>query len=124
MDRLGCPGGEPEHDSPTPGYRTVEPVDILGCLVVRSISHRKLAKAVNFGLLYGMGAKGLGSYALRSYGIEMSSEEATIYRRRFFETYPGLKKWHEREQRAWQCSNVERLTDRLNTQSRVRERTA
>jgi DNA polymerase-1 len=27
---------------------------------------RKLAKAVNFGLLYGMGAKGLRSYALRS----------------------------------------------------------
>jgi hypothetical protein len=33
MDRLGRPGGEPEHDSSTPGYRTVEPVDIPGCLV-------------------------------------------------------------------------------------------
>jgi DNA polymerase I len=89
---------------------------------------RKLAKAVNFGLLYGMGVKGLQSYALKSYGIEMRLEEATIYRRRFFETYPGLKRWHERERRAWQCSNVEtrtltgrrrvnveRLTDRLNT---------
>ncbi len=56
---------------------------------------RKLAKAVNFGLLYGMGAKGLRSYALRSYAIGMSPEEAALYRRRYFETYPGLKRWHE-----------------------------
>jgi DNA polymerase I len=88
---------------------------------------RKLAKAVNFGLLYGMGAKGLRSYALRSYGVEMSMEEAALYRRRFFITYPGLKAWHDYERRAWLHSetetrtltgrrrmDVERLTDRLN----------
>ena len=44
------------------------------------------AKAINFGLLYGMGAQGLRSYALRSYGVEMGLEEATRYRRRFFHT--------------------------------------
>jgi DNA polymerase-1 len=89
---------------------------------------RKLAKAVNFGLLYGMGAKWLQSYALKSYGIEMSLEEASLYRRRFSETYPGLKRWHDRERQKWQCgvtetqtltgrrrTDVERLTDRLNT---------
>jgi len=89
--------------------------------------HRKLAKAVNFGLLYGMGAQGLQSYALRSYGVEMSLEEATLYRRRFFETYPGLRRWHDRERRAWRLGetetrtltgrrrmDVDRLTDRLN----------
>jgi DNA polymerase I-like protein with 3'-5' exonuclease and polymerase domains len=54
---------------------------------------RKLAKAVNFGLLYGMGAQGLRSYALKSYGVEVSLEEAVLYRRRFFQTYPGLKEW-------------------------------
>jgi DNA polymerase I-like protein with 3'-5' exonuclease and polymerase domains len=58
---------------------------------------RKLAKAVNFGLLYGMGAKGLQAYALKSYGIEMSPKEATLYRRRFFQTYPGIKRWHDDE---------------------------
>jgi len=88
---------------------------------------RKLAKAVNFGLLYGMGAQGLRSYALRSYGVEMSLEEASLYRRRFFETYPGLRRWHDRERRAWRLGetetrtltgrrrmDVQRLTDRLN----------
>jgi DNA polymerase I len=88
---------------------------------------RKLAKAVNFGLLYGMGAQGLQSYALRSYGVEMSLEEATLYCRRFFEAYPGLKRWHERERRAWyrgetetrtltgrRRTSVGKLTDRLN----------
>jgi len=61
---------------------------------------RELAKAVNFGLLYGMGVIGLQSYALKSYGIEMSPKEATLYRKRFFQTYPGLKRWHERERRS------------------------
>jgi DNA polymerase-1 len=88
---------------------------------------RKLAKAVNFGLLYGMGAKGLQSYALKSYGIQMSLEQAALYRKRFFQTYPGLKRWHDNESRAWQRgqtetrtligrrrTNVEKLTDRLN----------
>jgi DNA polymerase-1 len=92
-----------------------------------STDDRKLAKAVNFGLLYGMGAKGLQSYSLRSYGVEMNLEEATLYRRRFFQTYPGLKRWHDNERRAWQRGEsetrtligrrrmgVEKLTDRLN----------
>src|SRR5215217_4197812 len=72
--------------------------------------HRKLAKAVNFGLLYGMGAKGLQSYALKSYGVEMSLEQTSLYRRRFFETYPGLKRWHDSEGRAWQRGDAETLT--------------
>jgi DNA polymerase I len=88
---------------------------------------RKLAKAVNFGLLYGMGAQGLRTYALRSYGVEMSLEEAARYRKRFFQSYPGLKRWHDNEKRAWhrhdsetrtlrgrRRMDVERLTDRLN----------
>src|SRR5215213_5637894 len=71
---------------------------------------RKLAKAVNFGLLYGMGAKGLQSYALKSYGVEMSLTEATLYRRRFFDTYPGLKRWHDIERQAWRLGETETRT--------------
>ena len=40
----------------------------------------------------------------------MSLEEASVYRRRFFETYPGLKRWHERERRAWLCGETETRT--------------
>ena len=58
-----------------------------------------LAKAVNFGLLYGQGAKGLREYARKRYGVTMTLEEAKGYRRRFFEAYPGLRSRHERERR-------------------------
>ena len=88
---------------------------------------RKLAKAVNFGLLFGMGAKGLRSYALKGYGVAMSPKEAALYRHKFFETYPGLKEWHDRERRALKHGddetrtlagrrrmNIEKLSDRLN----------
>jgi hypothetical protein len=29
----------------------------------------------------------------------MSLEEAALFRKRFFETYPGLKRWHEHDRR-------------------------
>jgi DNA polymerase-1 len=58
---------------------------------------RQTAKAVNFGLLFGLGAKGLQSDAAAEYGLELTPAEAEQYRRRFFETYPGLKRWHNRE---------------------------
>jgi DNA polymerase-1 len=60
---------------------------------------RRLAKAVNFGLLYGMSPKGLRDYARASYGVEMTVKEAERYWQDFFETYPGLKTWHDREWR-------------------------
>jgi DNA polymerase I-like protein with 3'-5' exonuclease and polymerase domains len=55
---------------------------------------RQLAKAVNFGLLYGMGAKTLVVYARSTYGVTLTVAEATAYRNKFFQTYRGLKKWH------------------------------
>jgi DNA polymerase I-like protein with 3'-5' exonuclease and polymerase domains len=58
---------------------------------------RQLAKAVNFGLLYGQGAQGLQEYARTSYGVEMSLEEAVEYRERWFEAYPAIRTWHRRE---------------------------
>src|SRR5215203_1107598 len=89
---------------------------------------RKLAKAVNFGLLYGMGPTGLRHYARSSYGVEMTAGEAERYWRGFFETYPGLKAWHDREYRELKKGSTEtrtltgrrrtgitKLTERLNS---------
>jgi DNA polymerase-1 len=75
-----------------------------------SQGERKLAKAVNFGLLYGQGAGGLRSYARSSYGVELSFGEARTYRERFFETYPGIRAWHEREWQEWHRGNTETRT--------------
>lgn len=55
--------------------------------------HRQLAKALNFGLLYGQGAPGLALYAKRNYGVELSLEEAKKYRDTFFGVYKGLRQW-------------------------------
>jgi DNA polymerase-1 len=57
---------------------------------------RQLAKAVNFGLLYGMGAERLQSYASLGYGVTLSPDEARRARARFFSTYRGIQAWHRR----------------------------
>ena len=57
---------------------------------------RQVAKAVNFGLLYGMSPRGLREYARANYGVELSEAEAKQAHRSFFKTYPALKEWHER----------------------------
>jgi DNA polymerase-1 len=61
-----------------------------------SKADRQLAKAVNFGLLFGLGAKGLRGYAKSNYGLDLSEAEAKQYRRAFFAAYPGLERWHRR----------------------------
>lgn len=55
---------------------------------------RQAAKACAFGLLYGMGANGLERYARGTYGVPMSPAEARLYRERFFQAYPGVRRWH------------------------------
>ena len=55
---------------------------------------RQLAKAVNFGLLYGQSAKGLVRYAASAYGVELSEEDALGIRSAFFRNYGSLRQWH------------------------------
>jgi DNA polymerase-1 len=57
---------------------------------------RQLAKAVNFGLLFGLGARGLRGYAQSNYGLDLTAGQAAQYRRAFFTAYPGLARWHKR----------------------------
>lgn len=57
---------------------------------------RKLAKAVNFGFLFGMGARRFRSYAADGYGVELSDAEAAQARAAFMRTFPGIAAWHQR----------------------------
>jgi len=59
-------------------------------------SDRQLAKAVNFGLLYGQSAPGLVRYAAASYGVTMEENQARQIREMFFGTYTQLRQWHNR----------------------------
>ncbi len=89
--------------------------------------HRQLAKAVNFGLLYGMGAKTFQLYALSNYGLTLTPEQAEQYRSAFFAAYPGLVRWHRQAGRTGKNAietrtlagrrrcGVARFTEKLNT---------
>lgn len=59
--------------------------------------NRGNAKPANFGLLYGMGVEGFQAYAWANYGIKLTYEEAEQMRNAFFELYPGLINYHEKQ---------------------------
>lgn len=61
---------------------------------------RQGAKAVVLGFLYGMSARGFVIYAKQTFGIEFTPEQGEEFRRIYFETYPRLVSWHEKQRRA------------------------
>ncbi len=71
---------------------------------------RKLAKAVNFGFLFGMGARRFASYARDSYGLELDEREAEAAREAFFRTFPGIAAWHRRVSALSRRANREPIT--------------
>lgn len=60
---------------------------------------RKMAKAVNFGFVYGMWWKKFKQYAKDNYGVDVTDNEAKTFRESFFKLYKGLTPWHQRQQR-------------------------
>ena len=72
---------------------TGRPEEAIG----KSDPERSLAKALGFGLLYGMGAATFRDYAANSYGVEITFLEATQHRNTYFRLYPGLRRWQERQ---------------------------
>lgn len=60
---------------------------------------RKKAKAVNFGYLYGMWWKKFKIYARDNYGVNVTDDQAADSRKAFFENYPDLPAWHDRQRK-------------------------
>lgn len=75
---------------------------------------RKRAKAVNFGFLFGMWWKKFMVYALDTYDLVVSEEEAKAYRESFFNSFSALPAWHGRQRRlvrnyGWVQSGIGRV---------------
>lgn len=60
---------------------------------------RKMAKAVNFGFIYGMGFMKFVLYAWENYETRVTAKEGKKFRNAFFEMFNGLPKWHARQRR-------------------------
>ena len=71
-------------------------------------AQRQAAKAINFGLIFGMGPRGLKYSAKRSYDVEMTLDEAKTFRNRFFEVYSGIRAWHRKSERDLKYTNKQR----------------
>jgi DNA polymerase-1 len=54
---------------------------------------RQVAKSLNFGLIFGSGAETLQAYALKTFGVNLSLEEATKLRNEWRRTYAGIVRW-------------------------------
>ncbi|QDU90960.1 DNA polymerase I [Pirellulimonas nuda] len=64
---------------------------------------RGKAKAINFGVPGGMGARGLRGYAAASFGASLTEEEADAMREDWFEQFPEMKTFLAREDHAIRC---------------------
>jgi len=55
-----------------------------------SDAERQIAKTANFGLIYGMTAASLSRKVKAKYGVNMSIEEASMFRNQYFRAYSGV----------------------------------
>jgi DNA polymerase-1 len=58
---------------------------------------RDRAKAGNFGLIYKISPAGFQAFAASSYNVKMTIQEAEKYHAKFFETYPEIRTYHEKQ---------------------------
>lgn len=57
---------------------------------------RQAGKAANFGLLYDQSPYGFMMYADAVYGVSLSEDEAEALHAQFFDTWAGLREWHDK----------------------------
>ncbi|MDF0554030.1 bifunctional 3'-5' exonuclease/DNA polymerase [Kamptonema sp. UHCC 0994] len=70
---------------------------------------RRIAKSVNFGLIYGMGAAKLQAYAEEKYDVLLTLEEAKEFRKRFFQAYSGVRRWHDSIRRTVYVKDIKQI---------------
>jgi DNA polymerase-1 len=68
---------------------------VLGKLTVTP-EERQVGKSLVFGLLFSMSARSLRVYCRTNYGVNFSAQESEVFRDRFFRTFAGLARWHDR----------------------------
>ena len=74
---------------------------------------RNVGKALNFGLLYGMGSERLATQSRNQFGVEMDLKQADEYKETFFKTYKGLDSWQEEAKRRRHAEYAKTLGGRL-----------
>lgn len=77
-------------------------------------SIRRNAKAVNFGLPYGMGAYGLKTYAEDSFNLKWSKAQSQKYVDEYFGEFKSVRPWHKTEieharNKSWVKSSLGRV---------------
>ena len=85
-------------------YRKGKDLHTIMASVVSGVSERdvtkeqrQLAKAVNFGFLFGMGASKFVTYAKGSYGVDVSEDDAWEIRNKFYDLYSDYIAWCTRQ---------------------------
>ncbi|MCU0542646.1 MAG: DNA polymerase [Oscillatoriaceae cyanobacterium Prado104] len=63
---------------------------------------RQLGKIVNFGLIYGMGVNKFKHMAQSEHGVILTREKASLFRKKFFNSYSGIKQFHAAVRQQWQ----------------------
>jgi len=58
---------------------------------------RQGGKAGNFGLIFRISVDGFMEYAWKTYGVRFTRAEAEEFHDGFFELYPGVRRYHERQ---------------------------
>jgi DNA polymerase I-like protein with 3'-5' exonuclease and polymerase domains len=87
----------------TDAYKRGEDIHRLTAALVNGVTldqvtkeQRQMAKAINFGLIYGIGPDKLVIYSQTAYGVTMSRNQAEVFRKKYFEAYPGIAAWHKK----------------------------
>lgn len=85
--------GQDLHRKTAAAFLNKEPGDVTK-------AERQIAKGINFGMLFGSGAKGLQAFCKSSYGVDLSLAQADKARAAFFSAYPGLSAWQGQTRKA------------------------